>query len=160
MNEDRLNIRRADMKCSGAARYMSPYVDGEMQAKDQARLENHFAQCPHCTEVLEQTKALSGLFAQAERFRAPLGFSAKVMDKIESKASVGFIFWPVFTRFAGAAAVLLAITAGVMSGVVMFDYAAPQRQGVVVSALSLETYETLPPDSLGSAYLTVAEERQ
>ncbi|GFO53589.1 hypothetical protein GMSM_05960 [Geomonas sp. Red276] len=149
------------MKCSEAVKYLSPYVDGELQAKDRARMENHLAQCPHCTAEFAQIRALSRMFAQAERFGAPVALNAKVMEKIESRTSVGFAFWPVLTRFAGVAVILLAITGGVISGGVLFNPVSAHRKGVTVaSALSLESLDVLPPDSLGRAYLTVAEERR
>jgi anti-sigma factor (TIGR02949 family) len=161
MNVDRLIIRRENMKCSDVAKYLSPYVDGELKAQDRAHVEAHLAQCPQCAEALEQLKALSGLFSQAERFQAPVGFSARIMEKIDSNSSFGFTFWPMFTRFAGVAAILLAITGGVISGGVLFNPASTHRKGVaVVSALSLESLDVLPPGSLGGAYLAVAEEKR
>src|SRR6266567_2365032 len=136
------------MRCSEAAKNFSPYLDDELPAHDTPRLEAHLAGCPDCSDALGRTKALSGSFAQAERFQAPPGFSAQVMEQIEHERGVRFSFWPAFRTFAEAAAILLAITAGAMSGGVLLDSAAKHKGGAVVSALSLESFEALPPDSL------------
>jgi anti-sigma factor RsiW len=148
------------MRCSEAAKNFSPYLDDELPAQDTARLEAHLAQCTDCRDALRRAKALSGLFAQAERFQAPPGFPAQVMERIDHESVRRFSFWPALTTFAEAAAILLAITAGALSGGVLLDSAAKHRGGAVVSALSLESFEALPPDSLGRAYLAMAEERR
>lgn len=149
------------MKCSEAERNLSPYLDGELEAKDRTRLEDHLVRCRQCVAALERMRTLSGLFAQAERFRAPETLSAKVMEEIKSESSGGFAFWPVFSKFAGVAAMLLAITGGVISGGVLFNPSSTHRKGFAVSsALSLDNLDVLPPDSLGRAYLAMAEERR
>lgn len=149
------------MRCAKAGKYLSPYIDGELGARESALLESHLAQCDRCSGELGEIKRLRSLFSQAQRFSAPQGFSVKVMERVSGLPAKGFSLIPVFTRFAEALAFVMAITAGVMSGGMLINALVPHHKGEqVVASLSLETFEALPPDSLGMAYLAVTEERR
>lgn len=149
------------MRCSKAEKYLSPYIDGELGAKQVALLESHLAQCGRCSREFGEIKRLRSLFSQAERFSAPSGFRAEVMERVSGKPAKGFSLFPVFTRFAEAVVIVLAITAGGIMGGMLINSLSPHHKGEqVVASLSLETFEALPPDSLGRAYLAMTEERR
>jgi len=149
------------MRCSKAGKYLSSHIDGELEAYERALLESHLVQCRMCARKLEELTRVHSLFADAERFSAPQGFSAEVMAKVSAQPPRGFALIPFFTRFAEVAAVLLAITAGIMSGSILTNALALHHRGeIVVASLSLETFEALPPDSLGRAYISMTEETQ
>jgi anti-sigma factor RsiW len=149
------------MRCSKDGKYLSPYIDGELGAKEVVRLESHLAQCDRCSKDLVEMRRLSGLFSNAERFSAPPGLRSSVMERVRGPSAKGFSLIPFFTGFAETVAVLLAITAGVMSGGLLINNLVPHHKGEqIVSSLSLESFEELPPDSLGRAYLVMTEERR
>lgn len=149
------------MRCSKAVKYLSSYIDNELGAEEVILLESHLAQCDRCTEELEQMLQIQGLFSQARRFSAPSSFRARVMDRVNNQPATGISLFPVFVRFAEAGAFMLAITAGIMSGGMLISAVAPHHKGEqVIASLSLETFEALPPDSLGRAYLAMTEERR
>jgi anti-sigma factor RsiW len=149
------------MRCSKAQKYLSPYVDGELEAGKGSLLVSHVACCDRCAGELDRILQLRGLFAQTQRLSAPPAFNGKVMERISSQPAKGFPLVPVFIRFAEAFVFVLAITAGVMSGGILINVYAPHHKGAqVISSLSLETFETLPPDSMGSAYVAMTEERR
>ena len=147
------------MRCSKTGKYLSPYVDGELGAKESAMLEAHLDTCDRCAAELEQVRQLKVLFSLARKFPAPLALRAKVMERVVGQQEKGFSLFPVLVRFAGVGAFLLAITAGIMSGGTLISAFAPHpKGGQAVASLSLETLDALPPDSLGSAYLAMTEE--
>lgn len=149
------------MRCSKAGKYLSPYVDGELGASEVVRLESHLAQCDTCSRELGEIRQLSSLFSNAERFSAPPGLRASVMERVNGPSAKGFPLIPFFTGFAETVAVLLAITAGVMSGGLLINNLVQHHKGEqIVLSLSLESFEELPPDSLGRAYLVMTEERR
>lgn len=149
------------MRCSKASKYLSSYVDSELDAKEVALLESHLAQCDQCAGELEQVRQLKSLFSQAQRFSAPPAFRVKVMERINEQPAEGFSLFPMFIRFAEAGVFILAITAGVMSGGMLINAFAPLHKGdQVIASLSLDTFEALPPDSLGRAYLAMTEVRR
>jgi anti-sigma factor RsiW len=148
------------MRCSKAGKYLSPYVDGELGAREVVRLESHLAQCERCSRELGEIRLLRSLFSNAERFSAPPRLRASVMERVKGPSAKGFSLIPFFTRFAETVVVLLAITAGVMSGGLLINTLVPLHKGEqIVSALSLEAFGELPPGSLGRAYLAMTEER-
>jgi len=149
------------MRCSRAVKYLSSYIDSELGAKEVALLESHLAQCDRCERELEQMRQLQGLFRQAPKFSAPPVFRAKVMERVNNQPARGFSLFPVFIRFAEAGVFVLAITAGIMSGGMLINAFAPHHKGdQVIASLSLETFDALPPDSLGRAYLAMTEVRR
>jgi hypothetical protein len=81
------------------------------------------------------------------------------MERVDSQPVKGFAFLPFFARFVKAGVFLLVIAAGIMSGGMLMNAFAPHQKGTqVVSSLSLETFEAMPPDSMGRAYLAMTEE--
>lgn len=147
------------MRCSKAGNYLSPYIDVELGTVEIARLESHLAQCARCSREFDELMQLQSLFIQAERFSAPAAFSTKVMERISSQPAKGFSLIPVVIRFAEIGVFVLAIVAGVMSAGILINVYAPHHKGAqVISSLSLETFEALPPDSMGSTYVAMTEE--
>ena len=58
--------RRRELVCRDAVALMSDYVDGGLDPKDRARLEQHLSGCPHCTEYLAQLRATIDALGRAE----------------------------------------------------------------------------------------------
>jgi anti-sigma factor RsiW len=48
--------RREALVCREAVALMGEYLDGALSAADRARLEDHLAACPHCSEHLAQLR--------------------------------------------------------------------------------------------------------
>jgi anti-sigma factor RsiW len=49
--------RRRALVCRRAVELMTDYLEGALDARDRARLEEHLAACPHCSEYLAQMRA-------------------------------------------------------------------------------------------------------
>lgn len=149
------------MRCSKSRKYLSPYIDGELKADEIARIKSHISMCDRCSREFSELERLHSLFGQTACFSAPQGFHAKVMERLNCQSVKRFSLFPVFTRFAEAAAVIVAITAGIMTGGLLINGFIPHHRGEQVAAsFPLETFEALPPDSLGKAYLAVTEEKR
>jgi anti-sigma factor RsiW len=151
------------MRCFSVRRRLSPYIDGELQAREARKLKSHLAGCQRCTADYEEMAEVHRLFAGAKRFCAPQGFPAAVMEKVEALPTKTFSLVPLFVQFAGAAAVVLAIAAGAVSGDVLMSSLVPHRgpEGeTVMASLSLDAFEASPPGSLGHGYLSVTGDRR
>jgi anti-sigma factor RsiW len=48
--------RRRALVCRDAVALMTDYLEGRLPATDIARLEEHLAACPHCSEYLAQIR--------------------------------------------------------------------------------------------------------
>lgn len=147
------------MRCSQAGKYFSPYLDGELGTTETAQLETHLAHCDGCSRELDEIRRLHGLFMRAERYSAPPGFSSMVLERADAHPVKGFSFFPFFARFVEAGIFLLVMTGGIMSGgMLMNSFASHHKGAQVASSLFLETFEAMPPDSMGRAYLAITEE--
>ena len=61
-----LRRRRDALVCRDAVALMAAYLDGVLPAADRARLEDHLAGCPHCTEYLAQLRATIDALGRVE----------------------------------------------------------------------------------------------
>src|SRR3990172_6390348 len=103
------------MKCR-TTKLVSPYLDGELKGKEKALFEAHLRGCSACSGKLAAMRGLHALFGGEEGYRAPYGFTTRVMARAAGQGKRRFSFVPVPVRFAEAAVVLAMITMGIMSG--------------------------------------------
>jgi anti-sigma factor RsiW len=61
----RMRTRR-DLVCRQAVSLMTDYLDGALSRSDARRFERHLADCPNCTEYLEQLRVTVGLSARTD----------------------------------------------------------------------------------------------
>jgi anti-sigma factor RsiW len=151
------------MRCFSVRRRLSPYVDGELPAREVRKLESHLAGCQRCAADYEEITGVHRLFSGAQRFSAPQGFPVAVMEKIEARSTKTFSLVPLLVRFAGVAAVVLAIVAGAASGNMLMSSFVPHRSPegeTVIASLSLDSFEASPPGSLGYGYLSAMGDRR
>jgi anti-sigma factor RsiW len=151
------------MRCSSVRRRLSAYVDGELPAREARKLESHLAGCQRCSADYEEMAEVHHLFAGAQRYSAPQGFPAAVMEKVQALPTKAFFPVPLLVRFAGAAAVVLAIAAGAVSGDVLMRSVVAHRvseRATVMASLSLDAFDASPPGSLGHGYLAVTGGRR
>lgn len=57
--------RRRAIVCRQAVALMAGYLDGTLTGRDRARLEDHLAGCPHCSEHLAQLQRTIDALGQA-----------------------------------------------------------------------------------------------
>jgi anti-sigma factor RsiW len=48
--------RRKSIVCRQAVELVTAYLEDALPARDRTRFEAHIAECPHCTEYLEQMR--------------------------------------------------------------------------------------------------------
>ena len=149
------------MKCRYVKRMISQYVDGELNPDEKKDFDSHIQDCAACTEELEAILATHGLFASAERFPAPVGFSTRVLANLDDEENLRFRFLiavrPFFLRTAQVTFALAVITMGIISGnLLLADRTEPIEQTAVVrEAFSLDLFQATPPDSIGGIYNTL-----
>ena len=145
------------MNCSKTHKLISPYIDGELKAQDKEAFESHIKSCRACSIAVEEVRNQHNLFARAEEFKSPYGFSTRVMANIASKKAKGFSWTPLFTRFAEVIVMLVMIFTGIISGSFLSDRLANEKKALIMSSFYLDIFDPTPPDSLGGVYLAMAE---
>lgn len=69
--------------CEQVWRDISDYIDNELDAKDRIALEEHFAQCRHCTAVLEGTCNVIRLYRDERALALPKGFDGRLRERLD-----------------------------------------------------------------------------
>jgi anti-sigma factor RsiW len=147
------------MKCSKAHKLISPYIDGELPQREMKTLDDHMRVCPKCRKEFQEGKELKKFLANADRSKAPYGFHARVMANISSGKARGISGIPVLVWFAEAVLIVAIIATGVFSGSVLLKGYMPDKAREVMASLSLDVFDSAPPDSLGGVYLAMTEPR-
>lgn len=49
-------ILRADLSCRELVELVTDYLEGALDRRTRSRFDRHIADCPHCTEYLEQMR--------------------------------------------------------------------------------------------------------
>lgn len=70
--------RRRALVCRQAVALVADYLEGRLPAGDAARLEQHLAACPHCSEYLAQIRATIAALGRVE----PDDLSDEAVDEL------------------------------------------------------------------------------
>jgi len=70
--------RRRALVCRQAVALVADYLEGRLSARDRARLEDHLAGCPHCSEYLAQIRVTIDALGRAE----PDALSDDALDEL------------------------------------------------------------------------------
>ena len=62
---------------------ISNYIDGDIDPKFRASIEEHLATCRHCAAVLDSTRNIIYLIADKRTFSLPIGFSERLRARLE-----------------------------------------------------------------------------
>jgi len=144
------------MGCS-KTKLISPFFDGELSAEEKDILETHIDECQECARKLKELQKIHELFAGAETFKAPLGFSIRVLSNIrarETRRFKGFVH--ILTKSAEGFAVLALISIGIILGSFLSKILVSEKINVFTS-LYLDIFAPAPPDSIGGVYLAMTE---
>src|SRR5258708_13005585 len=75
--------------CEEVWRDISDYVDDELDPKQSAVLEQHFAECRHCAAVLEGTCNVIRLYRDERALAPPKGFHDRLHERLDQRLSQG-----------------------------------------------------------------------
>jgi hypothetical protein len=75
--------------CEEVWRDISDYVDDELDAKQRTTLEEHFAECRHCTAVFEGTFNVIRLYRDERTLPLPAGFHQRLRRRLDQRPSLG-----------------------------------------------------------------------
>ncbi len=150
------------MQCSGIRELISSYIDDQLGPDEKEAFSCHIRSCPGCREALEEVQSVHELFASAERFSAPYGFTTRVMASLETKEPsrwwAFFTLRPFVLRAMEVAFALIVVITGMLFGhLLVADRVLPQRPVTIQESFSLDLFQATPPDSIGGVYVALAE---
>lgn len=147
------------MNCDKAHGLISPYLDGELPATEQADLAAHLRVCADCRVVENEMRLQQQLFAGIARFAAPVGFRTRVMADLDPAPAARLWWMRALTGVAEVAVLGVIIFTGVVSGSLLAERLVPGKTPALTASLALDLFDPAPPDSLGGVYLAMTEVR-
>ena len=76
------------MKCEDVWRKISNYLDDEVSARVRDEIEQHLANCRHCAALVDSTRNVLLLIADERVFPLPLGFSARLHERLKNELNL------------------------------------------------------------------------
>lgn len=145
------------MKCP-KTKFLSPYLDNELEAKGKTSFESHLKGCARCSLKLKEMQAFRDQFAGTKKYKAPYGFSTRVVALATEQKERGLAqLFPLVMKFAEVLVLLAVISIGIGSGRFVVTSITAQTKTKIASSLSLDVFDLAPPDSVGGAYIALTE---
>jgi anti-sigma factor RsiW len=145
------------MRCPKSKR-ISAYLDHELTDHERTLFETHLKNCDRCSHELQEMKALQAVFSTATRYKAPYGFSTRVVARAMSqKDKRAPWFVPAMIEFTEALVLVIVISIGFTAGKLLLNGQSTPKPANIASTFSLDIFEPAPPGSLGGAYLAFVE---
>lgn len=150
------------MDCSETGKRISLSIDDRLSPDERKAFSAHLRTCPGCQEALKESQAVYRLLASTERFSAPTGFTTRVMTNLETKKPSRLVAFftvrPLVLRTMEVAFAVIVAMIGLHSGrLLIADRVSPQRPVTFQESFSLDLFQATPPDSIGGAYIALAE---
>ncbi len=73
------------MKCLTAKKWISEYIDGDLDAAKKAKLDEHCAQCADCQKLIEDFQTISNSAKELETFSPPESTWGKIQEKMTAE---------------------------------------------------------------------------
>jgi anti-sigma factor RsiW len=71
-----------EMNCKHVWEYISEYIDGSVEPALREEIERHLEHCQICSAILDSTRNILILTADARTFELPLGFSERLHERL------------------------------------------------------------------------------
>ena len=163
------------MKCKTLRKKILSYADGELSAYQNATIQNHLNDCADCRKQVDR---LSHLFDGADEVNriAPSPFlwtrlSVRI-DAYESHRNYFSTIRERMLKYAMSIGVLLIFSIGIGTGIFLGSFPESQISDIVereiiqpadeqfIQSSYINTFENLPPKSLGAIYMALSPENK
>jgi anti-sigma factor RsiW len=84
------------ISCEEVWRDISDYIDEELDPVQRAALEQHFAECRHCTALIDGTRNVIALYRDERVLAPPDGFHERLYQRLEETTTTSrrsFLAW-------------------------------------------------------------------
>lgn len=156
------------MRCKEVKRRLYAYLDNELNESQRAKIQQHLRQCSNCAreaQLLTRTSRALKIWRDVEPSD---NFSATFWRKVAAQETTqplhpGFLTRLIHIPLAVAIAAVLII--GILLGGIVGSYLLPQNGAAQVkqeyiASFALDSFRSLPPDSIGGVYFTLAKRQK
>ncbi len=165
------------MRCGRARLQLTGLMDGVLNTDVRGHVEAHLEACNECTNEFRELLSVYEAMKGAYNFKAPAGFSARVMEKLPAGdigdaafAGTGLLLrlrasGSKSLQLAATAVVVLVVVLGIVFGGFLSNklftgrgVATPETgPDYLFSLVSLDYMGPAPPESIAVAYFTMKE---
>jgi predicted anti-sigma-YlaC factor YlaD len=71
-----------EISCREVFRELSGYIDQDIEPELRKRIQEHLANCRHCTAIYDGTRNVIRLVADDRAFELPVGFDRRLKQKL------------------------------------------------------------------------------
>lgn len=76
------------IRCQDVWREISNYLDNDISPEMRDQLEQHLANCRHCSALVDSTRNVLLLIADGRVFPLPMGFSDRLRDRLKTELNI------------------------------------------------------------------------
>jgi predicted anti-sigma-YlaC factor YlaD len=73
------------LECKHVWKQISNYIDGTVPPELRDSIEQHLANCRHCSAVLDSTRNILYLVADERTFALPIGYSERLHARLQGE---------------------------------------------------------------------------
>ena len=77
--------------CKHVWQHISAYIDGDVDAELRAEIDRHLEHCEICSAVMDSTRNVVVLMADARVFEIPAGYSERLHRRLEVAMGEGLV---------------------------------------------------------------------
>lgn len=74
-----------EISCRDVFRELSAYIDNDIDPGLRRRIEEHLAQCRHCTAIHDGTRNVIRLVGDDRAFELPVGFGRRFRERLQGE---------------------------------------------------------------------------
>lgn len=159
-------------QCKRIEKKLSAYQDGELGFEERAKMKAHLQDCEACRRKSVDIEQVWEGLGQLSEIRPDAGFYVKLERKIELESEHIFLrkLRNVFYLLPNPAAAFALLLAGILLGIYAGNtltgeglWPMPRRESIYtggVTLASLSAFDPLPPGTLATGYIQMANYRE
>jgi len=157
------------MKCSQVQKRLSAFQDGELNRQERAEVSDHLGRCSACRRQYAEMEKVWQALGDLKEIAPNPGFYGQLVKKINESNKISFPtgFGRLFQGFSSPWAASALLIAGILIGAFLgsflgtsdlfsFQASRVSRSQAAVEVFSLQTFNPIPPGSLGDKYIRMA----
>ena len=163
------------MKCKKVRKKLLIFIDGELSEKHRIEIQNHLNGCPDCLKQVNVLSKIWDIAGELERTEPSPYLWNKLSLRIAEYESSHNLFSALFetiARYSVSATAVMTFLIGIFIGIYLGSFPNFQKPKAsslnsdvtakekFVKSLHIDSFDDLPPESIGGIYITLASEKE
>lgn len=147
------------MKCRKIEKKLSAFLDNELKEKERRKIREHLKICPLCTQKLRELSLIQKFVKELEGIEPSLYLWDNLLKRISStKSLIRKRTFHILAPITATIILIVGILTGIYLGKTLYSESKSFVQEENVELLYLNTFNDLPPDSIGGIYTSLVSQ--